>query len=183
MNDIAIELGLDVGGESDVECAQESLRFAGLAVDGAGSSLATQAPRVVLATAETMPEGTARLAGDIVGTMLPARLDVCGIIALGDGPEVSLSYLVEPDPELAEALARLRASVPGLRRAVWLPHVTVAHRVPRRKVPEAMAELGGTPVRSSPRSCATSTAAPTRRRRWWASHPPSCESVTRRGRL
>ena len=120
-NDIAIELGLDVGGESDVECAQESLRFAGLAVDGAASSLATQAPRVVLATAETMPEGTAQLARDIVGTMLPARLDVCGILALGDGPEVSLAYLVEPDPELAEAVGRLRAAVPGLRRAVWLP--------------------------------------------------------------
>ena len=28
---------------------------------------------------------------------------------------------------------------------VWLPHVTVAHQVPRRKVPEAMAELGGIP--------------------------------------
>lgn len=145
MNDIMIELGLDVGRESDVECAQESLRFAGLAVGGAGSPLATQAPRVVLATAETMPEGTAQLARDIVGTMLPARLDVGGILALGDGPEVSLAHLVEPDPELAEAVGRLRAAVPGLRRAVWSPHVTVAHQVRRRKVPEAMAELGGIP--------------------------------------
>ncbi|MGX5692660.1 hypothetical protein ACWKWA_05730 [Dermacoccus abyssi] len=92
----------------------------------------TRAPRVVLGTAESMPEGA-------------ARLDVCGILALGDGPEVSLAYPVEPDPELAEAVGRLRAAVPGLRRAVWLPHVTVAHQVPRRKVPEAMAELGGIP--------------------------------------
>ena len=84
--------------------------------------------------------GSRRRGGDVA-----ARLDVCGILALGDGPEVSLAYLVEPDPELAEAVARLRASVPGLRRAVWLPHVTVAHRVPRRKVPEAMAEMGGIP--------------------------------------
>lgn len=76
---------------------------------------------------------------------MPARLDVCGILALGDGPEVFLACLVEPDPELAEAVGRLRAAVPGLRRAVWLPHVTVAHQVPRRKVPEAMAELGGIP--------------------------------------
>jgi hypothetical protein len=146
MNDIMVELGLDVGGESDVECAQESLRFAGLTADGVESlSQMTSAPRVVLATAESMPEGAAQLARDIVGTMLPARLDVCGILALGDGPEVSLAYLVEPDPELAEAVGRLRAAVPGLRRAVWLPHVTVAHQVPRRKVPEAMAELGGIP--------------------------------------
>lgn len=56
MNDIMIELGLDVGGESDVECAQESLWFAGRTADGVeSSSPITRAPRVVLATAESMP--------------------------------------------------------------------------------------------------------------------------------
>ena len=56
MNDIMIELGLDVGGESDVECAQESLRFAGRTADGVeSSSPMPPAPRVVLATAESMP--------------------------------------------------------------------------------------------------------------------------------
>ena len=42
---------------------------------------------------------------------------------------------------MAEAVAQLRAVVPNVRHPVWTPHVTVARRVPRRLVPEALRVL------------------------------------------
>jgi hypothetical protein len=43
-------------------------------------------------------------------------------------------------------VTRLRGLVPGLRHPVWTPHVTLARRLPRRRLPDALAALEERPV-------------------------------------
>lgn len=68
-----------------------------------------------------------------------------GAVLLGSGARVTLAYVVEPDPRLAEAVLALRAAVPGLRHPVWTPHVTLARRLPRSDVGVALAVIGDGP--------------------------------------
>ena len=65
-------------------------------------------------------------------------------------------------------MAAVRATVPNLRHPVWTPHVTLARRVPRRLVPDALAVLADHPL-------GTLTAD---RSRWWDPDLALVESLT-----
>jgi hypothetical protein len=66
---------------------------------------------------------------------------VAGVALLG-GSRVSLVRVVDVPDELVRAVLDLRAEVPGVQHPGWLPHVTLARRVPRADVPAALELLG-----------------------------------------
>lgn len=145
MVDFAIELSLDSASESEVEQAWGRLKFVGLPSQADHAHGMTNAPHVTLAAANSMPCEAVNTARELFGQMLPARFSVRGLVTLGEGSRVTLAYLVEPDRALADAVSRLRGHVPGLRHSVWTPHVTLARRVPKARLGEAIAEVDEAP--------------------------------------
>lgn len=140
MPDHALELSFDDATQRAVIAQWEALRTAGLPSQADHRSM-SNAPHVTLAAASPIDPDIVGPAGDLVLPHLPAPLVVRGLLVLGDGPRVTLAHLVEPEPGLAEAVARLRSLVPGLRHPVWTPHVTLSRRLPRRLLPEALGVL------------------------------------------
>lgn len=144
MPDHALELSFDAESTAAVQAQWEALRAAGLPSQADHRSM-TNAPHVTLVAAAPVDPAVVAPAVELVGPLLPARLSVRGLLVLGDGPRVTLAHLVEPDAALAEATAGLRALVPALRHPVWTPHVTLARRVPRRRLAEALDVLHEAP--------------------------------------
>ena len=169
MPDHALELSFDPASERDVVAQWEALRAAGLPSQAEHRSM-TNAPHLTLAAASPIDPAVVAPAVDLVGPLLPATLSVRGLLVLGTGPRVTLAHLVEPEAALAAAVARLRALVPGLRHPVWTPHVTLARRIPRHRLGEALAVLdGGPPVREIVAD----------RLRWWDPERELIETVAR----
>ena len=145
MPDHALELSFDEASAAAVVAQWEALRAAGLPSQADHRSM-TNAPHLTLVAAAPVDPSVVAPAVELVRPLLPARLSVRGLLVLGDGPRVTLAHLVEPDAALADATARLRALVPGLRHPVWTPHVTLARRVPRRRLAEALDVLQDAPA-------------------------------------
>jgi len=143
--DHALELSFDAASAAAVVAQWEALRAAGLPSQADHRSM-TNAPHLTLVAAAPVDPSVVAPAVELVRPLLPARLSVRGLLVLGDGPRVTLAHLVEPDATLADATARLRALVPGLRHPVWTPHVTLARRVPRRRVADALDVLQDAPA-------------------------------------
>lgn len=118
----------------------------------------TNAPHLTLVAARRIDAEVVALARERIAPLLPARVEVRGLVFFGQGPRVTIAHLVEPGQALAAIAARIRDLVPTVRHPVWTPHVTLARRVPRRLLPEALEVL-------------QSTATPQRlvcdRLRWW----------------
>ena len=55
---------------------------------------------------------------------------------------VSIVRLLDVPDELISAVVRLRTEVPRSQHPGWLPHVTLARRVPRSSIPTALDVLG-----------------------------------------
>nr|WP_279536309.1 2'-5' RNA ligase family protein [Nocardioides ochotonae] len=138
-----MELSFEPDSAAAVVAQWEALKAAGLPSQAHHRSM-TNAPHVTLAAAVGIDDAAVRAAREAVGPLLPARLGLRGLVLFGQGPRVTIAHLVEPDPTLAVAVARIRALVPTLRHPVWTPHVTVARRVPRRVLPEVLAVLHAT---------------------------------------
>ena len=147
MPDHALELSFDEASAHAVEAQWEALRHAGLPSQADHRSM-TNAPHLTLVAAMPIDPGVVGPAVALLGPLLPTVLSVRGLLVLGDGPRVTLAHLVEPDAAVADAVASLRALVPGVRHPVWTPHVTLARRVPRRRLADAIEVLhDASPVR------------------------------------
>ena len=108
----------------------------------ADHSSPSNAPHVTLtagvgATGEIADEEAVDVAR-VVGPMLPSALRVGGTVLFGhDRPTVA--WLLEPPADLALAVHRHAVDrAPGSFRA-WIPHLTLARRVPRDAVPRVLA--------------------------------------------
>lgn len=161
MGDYALELSLADDDEAAVVAQWQALRAAGLPSQADHRTM-TNAPHCCLVVARTLPLGLASHAAGLLGPLLPTPLAVRGLLVLGEGPRVTLAHLVEPAPDVAAAVdevrrAALAAGAP-VRHPVWTPHVTLARRVPRTRVPDAWAALAAAPA---PRALAAT------RLRWW----------------
>ncbi len=121
----------------------EALRVAGIPSQADHRSM-INSPHLTLAAAVGIDAAVVSVARDAVGPLLPARVDLRGLVLFGQGSRVTIAHLIEPDPSLAAAVARIRALVPAVRHPVWTPHVTVARRVPRRLLPAALEVLQAT---------------------------------------
>lgn len=153
--DYALELNFDGASDRALRDQWTALQQAGLPSQADHKGM-TNAPHLTLVAGRTIPAAVVDLAAR--ETALPADLVVRGLVLFGEGPRVTIAHLIEPDLELATLAARLRSGVPELRYPVWTPHVTLARRVPRARVGDALEVLYGCdPVRS-----VTAT-----RLRWW----------------
>lgn len=145
MPDHAFELSLDPASEQAILDQWTALQDAGLPSQADHRSM-TNAPHLTLVAASPIPASLIEPAIALFGPLLPAELRLRGLILLGTGPRVTIAHLVEPSSALADGAARLRALVPDLRHPVWMPHLTLARRVPRRLLPVALEVLEAAPA-------------------------------------
>lgn len=145
MPDHALELSFDPASASAVLAQWEALRAAGLPSQADHRSM-TNAPHLTLVAAVGIAPAVVPEARAAIAPLLPAPLEVRGLVLLGQGPRVTIAHLVEPGRPMAAVVARLRDLVPGVRHPVWTPHVTLARRVPRRSVPQALEVLAEHPA-------------------------------------
>lgn len=167
MPDQALELSFEPTSAAAVVAQWESLRAAGIPSQADHRSM-TNAPHLTLVAASVIDAGVLPVARDAIGPLLPARVQVRGLVVLGQGPRVTIAHLVEPDASLATATSRIRALVPAVRHPVWTPHVTLARRVPRRLLADALAVLDAS---ASPSELVCD------RLRWWDPAEPLIEEV------
>lgn len=157
MPDQALELSFDSPSAGAVVAQWAALKAAGLPSQADHKSM-TNAPHLTLVAAVRIDPTVVAVARDEIAPLLPSRLGVRGLVLFGEGPRVTIAHLVEPDQALAAVVALLRPLVPGVRHPVWTPHVTLARRVPRRSLPEALEVLQTT---ETPRELVCD------RLRWW----------------
>jgi hypothetical protein len=133
----ALELLPDEAGRAAVRAQWQALRDAGLPsqLDHRG---ATNAPHLTLLAAPSVLPVTAR-AADLVP--VPVEVRAAGLLVLG-GARVTLARALDVPDELLAAVLELRAGTPALPHQGWLPHVTLARRVPRADVQRAVDVLG-----------------------------------------
>ncbi|MFC6154895.1 2'-5' RNA ligase family protein [Nocardioides yefusunii] len=169
MPDHALELSFDAASEAGVVAQWEALKAAGIPSQADHRSM-TNAPHLTLAAAVGIDPAVVPQAVELVAPLLPTTLRLGGLILLGHGQRITIAHLVEPDAALAEATAAIRALVPTLRHPVWTPHVTLARRVSRRLLADALDVLHATPA---PRELVAD------RLRWWDPELDLIEDVAR----
>lgn len=157
MPDHAFELSFDAATDAALQAQWEALRLAGLPSQAEHRSM-VNAPHLTLVAASPIDPALVKVALDLVAPLLPLTQRIGGLVLLGTGPRVTLAHLVEPGAELAAVVEQLRARVPTLRHPLWMPHITLARRVPRRRLPEALDALASVPSPTTVRAT---------RLRWW----------------
>jgi hypothetical protein len=136
----ALELVADDDGDNAVRRDWQALRDAGLASQ-LDHPAATNTPHVTVLALPAMGAETESLAADLLGPLLPVRVRPAGLAVLG-GPKVTVARLLDVPESLTRAVLDLRAGVEGERHRGWLPHVTLARRMPRAHVQRAIDALG-----------------------------------------
>lgn len=133
----SFELVPDDAGRDAAIADWAALREAGLPsqLDHRGS---TNTPHVTVLEAPALP--TDERAADLLGSLLPLRALLRGLLVLG-GDRVTLARGVEVDDAVVAAVLALRQGVPDLPHPGWLPHLTLARRLPRADVPRALEVL------------------------------------------
>jgi 2'-5' RNA ligase superfamily protein len=123
-----------------VRASWAALREAGLPsqLDHRG---ATNEVHLTVVAAPGIPPAAVDAARQVLGPLLPLRVRASGLLVLG-GSRVTLARAVDVDDTAVDAVLRVRALVPERQHPGWLPHVTLARRVPRERVQEALDVLG-----------------------------------------
>ena len=136
----AFELLPDEAGRDAVLRDWQALSDAGLPsqLDHKGM---TNTPHVTVLTAATLGDEHDGHAVACLQAVMPVEARASGLALLG-GSRVSVVRLLDVPDELTAAVLRLRAQVPNIQHPGWLPHVTLARRVPRSEVPTALRVLG-----------------------------------------
>lgn len=136
----ALELLPDDAGRDAVRRDWQLLRDAGLPsqLDHPG---ATNTPHVTVVAAPALTPAHEEAARGLVGGLLPVEVSAAALAVLG-GTRVSLVRLVDVPDALVRAVLDLRAVVPDTQHPGWLPHVTLARRLPRADVARAVEALG-----------------------------------------
>lgn len=136
----ALELLPDEAGVEVVRRDWQVLRDAGLPsqLDHRG---ATNTPHVTVVAAPGLGADDEQAAVELLGTLLPVEVRVAGVALLG-GARVTVVRLLDAPDALVRAVLDVRAAVPSAQHLGWLPHVTLARRVPRADVPAVLDALG-----------------------------------------
>lgn len=136
----ALELVPDEAGRALVRAQWQLLRDAGLPsqLDHRGT---TNAPHLTVVAAPELPPEALDVARVRLGGLLPVRARMSGLLLLG-GERVTIAWAVDLDDVVVRRSLAVRAQVPGRQDVGWLPHVTLARRVPRADVPRAVEVLG-----------------------------------------
>ena len=136
----ALELVPDESGQELVRRDWQALRDAGLPsqLDHRGS---TNAPHVTVVSAPELPEAAIDVARARLGALLPVRARTAGVLLLG-GERVTIARALDIDDDGVRRALAVRVQVPDRQHVGWLPHVTLARRVERSSVQQALDVLG-----------------------------------------
>ena len=145
----SLELLPDARGSERVREEWQALRDAGLAsqLDHRGS---TNTPHLTVVEAPALAPELEEEAARTIASLLPLGVRLTGVALLGTGPRVALVRPVESPDRLTAAVLALRSRTPGAQHAGWLPHLTLARRLPRDDVPAALAALASLPRDDEP---------------------------------
>lgn len=138
----SLELVPDDAGRAAVRALWDALSDAGLPSQ-ADHTKASNQPHVTVVEAVELPESAIDVARARLRGMLPVSATARGVLLLGE-EKVTVALAVDLDDDLARRVLAVRVQVPHRAHRGWLPHVTLARRVPRFDVPRAL-EVVGTP--------------------------------------
>ena len=132
----ALELVPDAAGDHAVRRDWQALRDAGLRsqLDHAAS---TNSPHVTVLALPALTSATEARAAELFGPLLPVTVRAAGLAVLG-GEKVTV---LDVPGTLVRAVLDLRGGLAGERHPGWLPHVTLARRLPRGDVHRAIEVL------------------------------------------
>jgi hypothetical protein len=135
----SLELLPDAEGEAVVRRDWQALRDAGLPsmLDHAG---ATNTPHVTVVAVPAIDEAAEAAAVGLLGPLLPVEVRASGIAVLGRH-QLTIARLVDVDDALLRAVLDLRAVTVGHQHPGWLPHLTLARRLPRADLQRAVDAL------------------------------------------
>lgn len=136
----ALELVPDDAGQAAVRALWTTLQDAGLPSQ-ADHTGASNAPHVTVVEATELPDPAIDVARARLRGMLPVAATARGVLLLGD-QKVTLALAVDLDDDLVRRALAVRVQVPDRSHRGWLPHVTLARRVPRADVPRALDLVG-----------------------------------------
>jgi hypothetical protein len=136
----ALELVPDAAGDAVVRRDWQALRDAGLPSQ-LDHAVATNTPHVtVLALPDLRPDTESR-ATELFGPLFPIRVRAAGLAVLG-GEKVTVARVLDVPEALTRAVLDLRSGAEDERHPGWLPHVTLARRLPRGDLQRAVDVLG-----------------------------------------
>ncbi|MET1132818.1 MAG: hypothetical protein ABWX60_05295, partial [Aeromicrobium sp.] len=101
----------------------------------------TNAPHVTVVSAAELPEAAIDVARTRLGSLLPVRARAAGVLLLG-GDQVTIARALDLDDDVVRRALAVRVQVPDRQHLGWLPHVTLARRVDRGSVQQALDVLG-----------------------------------------
>ncbi len=136
----ALELVPDPAGDDAVRRDWQALHDAGLASQ-LDHPAPTNSPHVTLLALPAIDEAIEERATELVGPLLPVQVRSSGLAVLG-GARVTIVRLLDVPEQLTRAVLDLRGVAAGERHPGWLPHVTLARRMPRSAVQRAVDVLG-----------------------------------------
>lgn len=136
----ALELVTDAAGDAVVRRDWQALRDAGLAsqLDHTGG---TNTPHLTVLSAPAVGAELEAAAVDLLGPLLPIEVRTSGVAVLG-GDRVTIARLVDVTGEVTRSVLGLMGRAEDQLRPGWLPHVTLARRVPRTEIQRALDVLG-----------------------------------------
>ena len=136
----ALEMVPDDAGMDAVRRDWQALRDAGLPsqLDHKGP---TNAPHLTVVSAPELPEAAIDVARARLGGTLPVRARAAGVLLLG-GERLTVARAVDLDDDVVRKVLAVRVQVPDRAHVGWLPHVTLARRVPREQAQAALDVLG-----------------------------------------
>lgn len=136
----ALELLLDDVGQDVVRRDWQALADAGLPSQLQHKGL-TNWPHLTLVSAPEIHRDQEERAAELLGPLLPIRARTSGLLLLG-GRKLTVARSVDLDDRVLGAVLSLRNGVDGRRHPGWLPHITLARRMPRERVQQAVDVLG-----------------------------------------
>jgi 2'-5' RNA ligase len=141
----ALELVADAAGEAAVRTDWQALRDAGLRsmLDHPG---ATNTPHVTVVAMPTLTTTDEERAVALLGGLLPIDVVTSGVAVFG-GSAVTLVRTLDVPDAVTRAVLDLRAATSGRHQHPgWLPHLTLARRLPRPDLPQALEAIGHTSI-------------------------------------
>lgn len=136
----ALELVPDDAGRAAVRGLWDALRDAGLPSQADHTGASNQ-PHVTVVEAAELPDAAIDVARARLRGMLPVSATARGLVLLGDA-RVTVALGVDLDDDVVRRALAVRVQVPDRAHRGWLPHVTLARRVPRADLARALEVVG-----------------------------------------
>ena len=136
----ALELVPDDDGRARVRELWGALQEAGLPSQ-ADHTKASNQPHVTVVEAPEIPDAAIDVARARLRGMLPVTATARGVLLLG-GDRVTIALGVDLHDDVVRRVLAVRVQVPDRAHRGWLPHVTLARRVPRADLDRALEVVG-----------------------------------------